>query len=204
MSSDDTLRFYNDNAADYAAEASGRFQRRQVLQFAEELECGARVLELGSGGGYDALSLIELGFDVTLVDGSAGLAREAEKRTGRLVRVLRFEELDYEGDFDAIWAAASLLHVRSDVLPEVMRRVARALVPSGLIFASFKEADQDWHDGRGRYFAAMSSDRLRSLAECAGFVVGTIERSKALSYDGRETTWLAMTARKRVEKRAPY
>ncbi len=42
----------------------------------------------------------------------------------------------------------------------------------------------------------MSSGRLRLLAENAGFVVGTIERSQALSYDGKETMWLSMTARR--------
>ncbi|MEM8948423.1 MAG: class I SAM-dependent methyltransferase [Pseudomonadota bacterium] len=193
----ETLRFYDDNAADYASETSGRYQQRLVHHFADALEPGARVLELGSGGGHDALALIERGFDVTLVDGSVGLAKEAERRTGKSVRILRFEELDYDEAFDAIWTSASLLHVSSDALPDVMRRVARALVPSGLVFASFKEADQDWHDGRGRFFVAMSADRLRSLAENAGFVVEAIERSQALSYDGKETTWLAMTATKK-------
>ncbi len=194
----ETLRFYDDNAADYAAETSGKFQQGLVRRFADKLERGAPVLELGSGGGHDALALIELGFDVTLIDASTGLAKEAEKRTDQPVRLLRFEGLDYEEAFDAIWASASLLHVSSNALPDVMRRVARALVPSGLLFASFKEADRDWHDGRGRYFTAMSADRLRSLAENAGFVVEAIERSQALSYDGKETTWLAMTAMKKI------
>lgn len=194
----ETLRFYDNNAADYAVEASGKVQRGLLRQFADRLERGARILELGSGGGHDSLALIEHGFDVTLIDGSVGLAKEAEKRTGRPVRILRFEELDYEEAFDAIWASASLLHVSSNALPDVMRRVAKALVPSGLIFASFKESDRDWHDGRGRYFAAMSANRLCALSEKAGFVVEAIERSQALSYDGRETTWLAMTATKKT------
>ncbi len=197
--SNQTLDFYDDNATDYAAEASGKIQREQVLQFARKLKPGARVLDLGSGGGYDALSLIKLGIDVTLLDGSAGLAKEAEERTGRPVRVLRFEELDFKEAFDGIWAAASLHHVHTQALPDVMNRVSCALVPSGLIFASFKEAEADWHDHLGRYYAAMSSDRLESLASEVGLVVEAIERSEGFGYDGKATMWLAMMARKKAE-----
>ncbi len=33
----ETLHFYNDNAADYAAEASGKIQRKQIFRFSREL-----------------------------------------------------------------------------------------------------------------------------------------------------------------------
>ena len=200
MSSNETLRFYDDNAAKYAADASGEIQRRQVRAFAKRLEQGARVLDLGSGGGHDAASLIELGFDVTLLDGSSGLAKEAEREPGRAVRVLRFEELDYVEAFDGIWAAASLHHVRFADLSEVMTRVVQALMPSGLLFATFKEADEDWHDIFGRFFAAMTEDRLRAISTAAGLQVERIERSQAIGRDGRNTTWLAMTAHKNAER----
>ena len=68
----ETLHFYDDDAPDYAAEVSGKIQRKQIFRFSRELKRGARVLDLGSGSSYDALSFIELGFDVTLLDGSTG------------------------------------------------------------------------------------------------------------------------------------
>ncbi|MGI9419419.1 MAG: class I SAM-dependent DNA methyltransferase [Geminicoccaceae bacterium] len=193
----ETLHYYDDNAADYAARTFGELQERQLQAFADGLDPGAKILDLGAGSGRDSLALIERGFDVTPLDGSAGLAREAERRTGQKVRVLRFEQLDYTEAFDGIWASASLHHVPSQGLPDVMKRVGRALLPSGRLFASFKEADADWHDSLGRFFAAMSSDRLHELAAGAGLVVARIERSEAPSFDGTPTMWLAMTARRK-------
>ncbi|MGI9452774.1 MAG: class I SAM-dependent methyltransferase, partial [Geminicoccaceae bacterium] len=149
---DQTIQFYDRQASAYAADEPGDGQRRQLLRFASKLRQGAQVLDLGSGGGHDALSLVNLGFDVTLVDGSAGLAKEAEKRTGLKVRVLEFQALDYHDRFDGIWASASLHHVPSAAVTIVFGKVACALVNGGLLFASFKEAETDWHDQFGRYF----------------------------------------------------
>ncbi len=60
--------------------------------------------------------MIAAGFDVTPTDGSAGLAREAEKRLGRPARVMKFEELSETGAYAAVWANACLLHVPEDGL----------------------------------------------------------------------------------------
>ena len=147
---DQTIEFYDRQASAYVADKPGDGQRRQFLRFASKLRTGAQVLDLGSSGGHDALSLKNLGFDVTLVDGSAGLAAEAEKWTGLKVRVLAFQDLDYqEQRFDGIWASASLHHVRSAAVPSVFGRIAQALINGGLLFVSFKEAETDWHDWFG-------------------------------------------------------
>ena len=47
-----------------------------------------------------------------------------KNRTGRPVRLLRFEETDEVEAFDNIWVPASLHHVHSADWPGVMRRVA--------------------------------------------------------------------------------
>ncbi len=197
MPPDETLRFYDDNAADYAAGTSSPAQRSLLQTFTDKLPPGAKILDLGSGSGHDALWLIKRGLDVTLLDGSAGLAEEAEKRTGQKVRVLRFEQIDDVEAFHGIWASASLHHVHSTALPDVMARIRDALMPSALVFASFKQAEADWHDRMGRYFCAMSRVRLRTLAEDAGLLVDEIERSEGRGYDGEDTIWLSLMARKK-------
>ncbi|MGI9494406.1 MAG: class I SAM-dependent methyltransferase, partial [Geminicoccaceae bacterium] len=169
---------------------------RQLLRFASMLKPGARVLELGSGGGHDAVALTNLGVDVTLVDGSASLAEEAEKRTGLMVRVLDFRALDYRERFDGIWASASLHHVSSAAIPTVFSKVARALFKGGVLFASFKEADTDWRDRFGRHYCAMTSDQLREHAEKAGLAVTRIERSEGRGYDGLDVNWLTLIAQR--------
>ncbi len=107
MSPDETLCFYDDNAADYAAGTSGPVQRHCFRTFADKLDPKAKILDLGSGGGHDALWLIEHGFDVTLLDGSAGLAKEAEAdwhdRLGRYFCAMSAVHLRTLADADGLF-----------------------------------------------------------------------------------------------------
>ncbi len=145
----DTLAFYEGQAATYAHRPhDGRFER--LWRFLDALPPGAAILELGCGGGSDAAEMIRLGFAVTPTDGSPAMAAQARERLGMPVRVMRFEELDDEAAFDAVWANASLLHARAEGLPDVLARVRRALRPGGRFFASFKLGDGGDRDKFGR------------------------------------------------------
>lgn len=147
----DTLAFYRDNAATYAARER-KPPTARLEAFMRRLSPGAAVLDLGCGGGHDSLILLEHGFDVTACDGSADLAREAELRIGRKVEVTRFQEIVWEERFDGIWAEASLLHVPRAELADVLTRIRRTLKPGGLLQASFKAGETEGHDRFGRYF----------------------------------------------------
>ena len=82
--------------------------------------------------------MIAAGFDVDPTDGSPEIARIAEERLGRPVRVVHFDKLDALETYDAIWANASLLRVPRSSLPQIFALVFQALRPGGLHFASYK------------------------------------------------------------------
>ncbi len=84
---DTTLGFYAAEAQPYASRSRAADEER-LNAFLARLPSGARILELGCGGGQDSEWMLARGFDVTPTDGSPELAREAEKRLGRPVRVL--------------------------------------------------------------------------------------------------------------------
>jgi SAM-dependent methyltransferase len=88
-----TLDFYSASAAVYVA-SGARGVSRNLPSFLDLLPSGARILELGCGGGRDAEAMIAAGFDVDPTDGTPEIARKAEERLGRRVRVMRFDELD--------------------------------------------------------------------------------------------------------------
>ena len=90
-----TLAFYERDAAAYASHA--RREHPRLAEFLSRLAPGARILELGCGGGTDAEVMLAAGFDVEPTDGSPMLAAEAARRLGRPVRVLLFDDLDDEG-----------------------------------------------------------------------------------------------------------
>ena len=57
------------------------------------------------------MAFIENGFNVVALDGSIELARIASQRANIDVVVKDFSELEFQSEFDGIWAAASLTHV---------------------------------------------------------------------------------------------
>ena len=77
-----TLLFYSKEAPVYAASGRGSVNRG-LWDFLELLTPGARILELGCGGGRDAEAMVDAGFDVEATDGTPEIAMKAEKRLGR-------------------------------------------------------------------------------------------------------------------------
>ncbi|KQW31947.1 SAM-dependent methyltransferase [Rhizobium sp. Root274] len=193
MTGDPSLRFYDENAALYAAR-DRRLPEPQMIRFIERLPAGARILELGCGAGGDSEALLARGFDVTPSDGSAAMASEAERRLGRPVLVLPFQQLGYEAEFDGIWANACLLHVPRNDLPDVLGRIIRALRPGGRFYASFKAGGAEGLDRLGRYYNRPSQEELEALCRPAGFTEIDIETVSGGAFDGEPTTWLYLHA----------
>ncbi len=195
MSTDPTSSFYTDNAALYAAR-DRKLPRQRLDAFLNALPAGAAILELGCGGGQDAAYMLSHGFDVTPTDGSAELAKEAETRIGRPVRIMRFETLDATEAFDGVWAEASLLHVPRSVLPDVFDRILRALKPTGVFHASFKAGEAEGHDKFGRYYNYPSAAWLEAMLSAGGWRNITMTEADGGGFDGEPTRWLHVKAQK--------
>lgn len=192
----ETIRFYDDEAEVYAQVVPGADPIR-LKAFVDRLPSGARVLEIGCGGGHDALAMRSLGLSVTATDASAPMARQAELRLGTPVKVMAASDLSDHDAYDGVWASASLLHVPRPGLTDVLKRIHAALVPGGLLYASFKSGDAEGRDSLNRYYNFPSEDWLRNALSAAGNwqdIVITYEDGD--SYDGRPATWLHLLARK--------
>lgn len=192
-----TLEFYEREALAYATRSDNIGTPKHLAVFIAELPSRAAVLDLGCGTGRDARALIDAGLTVTALDGSAEMAREAEKRISRPVRVQLFEDLDDANAFDGIWANASLLHVPRAGLPNVLARVHRALKPGGLLAASFKSGGQEGRDKLGRYYNYLNADELSALLHQAGTWSSLdLTEGRGTGYDVTETGWIVVFARK--------
>ncbi|MDR3474901.1 MAG: class I SAM-dependent methyltransferase [Devosia sp.] len=193
---DPTLQFYAANAATYAARVE-RGSTGVVDRFLRLLPGPSRVLELGSGSGQDARTMLERGHDVTPSDGSPELAAEAGKLLGRPVRVMLFDQLDDEAAFDGVYACASLLHAPRSSLTSILVRIHRALLPGGVFWASYKAGEAEGHDRFGRYYNYLDESSLRAYyAAAASWASLEIDAWDGSGYDKMPTRWLGVTARK--------
>ncbi|MDK1378527.1 MULTISPECIES: class I SAM-dependent methyltransferase [unclassified Sinorhizobium] len=194
---DETNAFYRDNAAAYA-NRERKAPTARLERFLARLTPGARILELGCGGGQDSAYMLARGFDVTPTDGSPELAAEAERLLGRQVEVVRFDEIAWRDVFDAVWAEACLLHVPRAELAGVLARILRALRGGGILHASFKAGNGEGHDRFGRYFNYPSRDWLMPLFNRNGWANVDILEADGGGYDGEPTRWLHVSAAKPI------
>ncbi|MBP1860812.1 class I SAM-dependent methyltransferase [Rhizobium herbae] len=192
----ETLRFYATEAEVYALRSRATKNAR-LDGFLTGLPAGARILELGCGGGQDSHAMLARGFDVTPTDGSPEMAEQAERLLGRPVAVLAFDRLDETAAYDAVWASACLLHVPRQELAAVLSRIHRALKPGGTFYASFKAGSAEGRDGLQRYYNYPSRDWLTARYAPLEWMRVDVGENKGRGYDGEETDWLHVTAIRR-------
>ncbi len=148
---DSNIQFYNDNAQAFFDATVGVDLAPLYQRFMRHIVKSGHILDAGCGSGRDAAFFHAQGYRVTAFDASPKLAELAATYCGLPVQVLRFEDIVWCHEFDAIWACASLLHIPPQQLPEIMRRLHTALKPEGILYLSFKYG-RGQHINNERYF----------------------------------------------------
>ena len=188
-----TLDFYAREAETYATLYN---VSEDLAPFLARLPAGARILELGCGGGHDSEAMLASGFDVVPTDGSPELARQAAKRLGRPVQILLFEDIDFDREFAAVWASACLLHVPKASLPVIFAKIGRTLRPSGIMYASFKTGGAEGIDQFGRYYNYPDEAYLRAALGPENWSSIEIVERAVTGYYNLPANWLHVTAPK--------
>jgi SAM-dependent methyltransferase len=186
---------FRDSTADLPDAVAAAIER-----FAALLPAGARVLEIGSGGGRDARALETAGLSVRRTDvtpafvdllrAAGHVADQVDPLTDDLA-----DPAAPASPYAGVWANASLLHVRREDLPVVLDRLARATATGGLLHASVKEGDGEGWSVHGtvaspRLFTYWREEPLRQVLAGAGWSVEHVGRQ-----DGpRGERWLEVLA----------
>ncbi|WP_197061746.1 class I SAM-dependent methyltransferase [Ureibacillus manganicus] len=164
QSTNKTINYYNQNASAFTSDTVAvDFDEKQNVLL-KYLAPGAHILDFGCGSGRDSKAFLEKGYKVTAMDGSSELCKIASEYIGQDVQCKKFHELDEVEAFDAVWACASILHVPSVELPQVIENIERALKSGGYFYVSFKYGDFEG-ERNGRYFTNQNEKSLRELLE---------------------------------------
>ena len=137
------------------------------------------IVDLGCAGGRDLVALTTRGCEAWGVEGSPAFCELARRAApGCTVLEQDFVDMDLPAEsFDGAFANASLFHVPSESLPDVLRRIFESLKPGGVFFASnahgFGEDKEGWTDGRTpatrSWVCWLSEATWRRYCEAAGF-----------------------------------
>ena len=170
MTVDKNVEYYNKNADNFFAGSVAADMSDVQSRFLSYVPAGGRILDAGCGSGRDSKAFLNAGYDVVSFDASEEMCRRASEYIGKSVLNMRFEDAAYEAEFDGIWACASLLHVPMEDLPEILKKMKRALKPGGVMYASFKYGEGTVFRGE-RQFSDFTEVSIVPLFEQAGFEI---------------------------------
>ena len=166
-------------------------------KFLSYLPSGASILDFGCGSGRDTKYFLKRNYNVTAIDGSEEICKEASKYTGIKVKQMLFEELNDQNIYDGIWACSSILHLAYGELEDVFIKMARALTSHGILYTSFKYGTAEG-ERNGRYFTDMTEEKMDKLLKDVNlfdilemWVTSDVRPGRA------EEKWLNMILRKK-------
>ena len=159
-----TIQYYEEHAEEFAANTLGADMESIRSRFLAYLSTGCRILDFGCGTGRDSKAFLDLGYDVTAIDGSEALCQIARLLTGLPVRCLDFRDYTpVEGEvYEGIWACASLLHLQKTELLPVMKVLSQTLIPGGAFYVSFKYGTFEG-ERNGRHFTDFTIEEFREF-----------------------------------------
>lgn len=174
----------------------------EINVFVSELGGSGRVLEIGSGGGRDALELERRGISVRRTDISKGFV-ELLRENGfeaDLLDPLTEDLADPQRPgtpYDGVWACACLIHVARDDFGTVLGRLAEATRTGGRLHVSVRQGDGEdvsTHGGGSaprRYVETYWREpALRAQLTDAGWIVDEIRQCVGRPHDH----WLSVRA----------
>ena len=196
-----TIAEYDRMAAAYRRGTADHDVSQNIAALLEAIEGEGPhvILDLGCGPGRDLRRFTALGHVVVGLDGSSELVAMARAETDCEVLHQNFLALDLPlARFDGIFANASLFHVPSSQLARVLRDLAAALKPDGVLFSSNPRGRNEEGWVGGRYGCFHDLETWRAYVATAGFR----ELNHYYRPAGRpraEQPWLATVWRKSAE-----
>ena len=168
-----------------------------INDFAKTIQ-GKKVIDIGCGPGHDAYYFSELGFDVTGIDYSVEMIKQAKllkqvsnSPTFLVADILDLNQLFQANSFDGAWAAASLFHLTEEELPQALQGIHKIVKNKGKVFVGLKEgtgthilSEEKYGHPMEREFTLWTSEAVSPIFLEAGFIIEEVTKEIT------STTWL--------------
>ena len=202
MDTNKTLAYYNRNAQLFTNDTlEVEFSGIQD-SFLARLKPGAFILDFGCGSGRDSRYFLQKGYKVEACDGSEEMVKAAAQNAGIPVKRMLFSALNEKDRYDGIFACASILHVPSKELPDIINRMKKAVKTDGILYVSFKYGTFEGIRN-GRYFTDLTEESLQAILDEVGGLEIIRTGITGDARPGREDEkWLNVLLRKEEETKA--
>ncbi len=162
---DKTISYYDKNSDAYAVQTRYIDMSNLYAPFRIRVPQGGRILDAGCGVGRDTRYFIEHGYPVISFDASKEMVRKCREYPHAYCLRMAFETLDYQENFDGVWACASLLHLSFEGAQRALAKLTTALKPGGTIFISLRQPlnNTDSETVEDRFFQYYTQPKFEEL-----------------------------------------
>lgn len=133
-----SISYYDKNPQSFYDRTINADVQDHYQKFLKYVPKQGRILDAGCGVGRDSKFFLSKGYEVVSFDGSLEMVKLTSNLLGKDALHMLFQDMNFSSEFDAVWASASLLHVPYENLRAVIGSFHKALLPSGIFYASFK------------------------------------------------------------------
>ena len=151
------------------------------------------ILDIGFGSGRDSLYFSKK-YEVYSIDPLEEFCKHALELGLKNVCCKRVQDIEYLDMFDGIWACASLLHIPTYEMVDVLNKCYCALKENGVMYCSFKHGEFEG-ERNGRFFLDLIEERFRQFVERTKFKILEVCITEDVRTD-RTERWLNVVLRK--------
>lgn len=187
------MSYYNANATKFLEDTLGADMTVLHEVFLERLPQTAVILDAGCGSGRDSLYFKSIGHFIVAMDASQEMCQFAGEYIGESVLLCRFQDMHFKVLFDGVWACASLIHVPSNEMVNVLQRFNWYLKDNGIMYASFKYGDFEG-EREGRYYLDLTEETAMKFFTEAGFNIEKMWITDDVRENHVDEKWLNVLA----------
>ena len=187
--------YYNRNSIEFFNGTLNADMTPHYKEFLKFIPKKGHILDAGCGSGRDTYMFKSYGYNVTAFDGSLEMCKLSSKYLKQEVLHIKFQDIEFNELFDGIWASASLLHISSNEIQMVLKKIQKALKKDGVLYASFKYGEFEGMRN-GRYFKDYTEKMANELFSSANFKLIKIWITNDVRKEHKNEKWINILGKK--------